>query len=70
MRTLLISLAIAVAAAILYPALLVALMMILPIAGGIGTVELAVVGLGYLAAIVVPTAVYYRRSSTGQLTGA
>lgn len=70
MRTLLTSLAIAVAAAILYPAFLVALMMILPIGGGIGTVELAVVGLGYLAAIVVPAAVYYRRSSTGQLTGA
>lgn len=70
MRTLLTSLAIAVAAAILYPAFLVALVMILPIGGGIGTVELAVVGLGYLAAIVVPAAAYYRRSSTGQLTGA
>lgn len=70
MRTLLTSLAIAAAAAVLYPAFVLALLMVLPIGGGIGTVELAVVGLGYLAAMVVPAALYYRRASTGQLAGA
>ncbi len=63
MRTLLISLAIAAAAAVLYPAFILALLMILPIGGGIGSVELALVGIGYLAAMAGPAALYYRRHS-------